>query len=255
MPLALPALNRPDQASGYPLPPQERFILADPEAWTPSDEDSWYFFLSEIALRRIKDKIAEVVAAFFDTITPASPAAVTTAALDELAPVVAELRRQVLAWREHLPPRVRFDDVPRADESELSLHLRGPFFMQLEAMHRPFVFAALHLPAPSPMVRSMAAAGMVYTCVYLRSGHPTLVHHGRWLQLRYELVAMSTMTASAAAGIDMPPGWRDVVALKLRSFEYWRTEAPSCQMHVDVVRALQDYFGEGAGDWADTPHE
>lgn len=169
-------------------------------------------------------------------------------ALDELAPVILELKRQVLSWRENLPPRVRFDDIPQPNESEWSLHLRGPYFTQLEIMHRPFVYAAIHDPSSRWPVMDLAAEGMAYACSYLCSGHPTLLHHGRWFQLRYELVVMCTMTASAASDIKMPRGWRDAIRSKMRSLEYWQMESPSYKSYLDVIRAIQAYFSRPNGE-------
>ncbi|KAH7374615.1 C6 zinc finger domain-containing protein [Plectosphaerella cucumerina] len=238
LPLTHPALGTPDSTSGYPLPPQERFILASPDNWTRAEEDSWSFFLSEIALHLFKEKIAEVVAAFFENLADAD----MDVDLDELVPVILELKRQVLSWRENLPPCVRFDVLPQPNESEWSLHLRGPYLMQLKVMHLPFVYAAIHGSSSSLTVMHLAAEGMFYACSYLRRSHSTLMHQGRWLQLRYELVVMRIMTASAASDVKMPPLWRRTIRRKLRSLEHWQMESPSYKSHFAVIRAIQSFF-------------
>ncbi|KAH6693921.1 hypothetical protein F5X68DRAFT_273353 [Plectosphaerella plurivora] len=252
LPLTLPALGTPDIRS-YRFSSRERFSLLSPEDWSPTEEDSYHFFLSEIAIRRMKDKVAEAVASFFDNLATTD----MTAAIDKIAPVVEKLKSRVIAWRRNLPPRIRFDSTPHPAESEWTLHLRAAFFMQLVVMHRPFVYAAIHDPAPGLSVMTLAAECMVFTCCYLRSGHPTLAHHGRWLQMRHELVAISTMTASAAAGVKMPLGWHLYVRAKIRSLEYRQMESPLYKSYLDVIRAIQTHFSrledEGFDAWINDP--
>lgn len=245
VPITVSALCGQGQSNGYPLPPQERFMVpGTDDIWAQADEDSWYFFLSEIALRRISDKIAEIVGAFSDETRhpPSNEERSQRTVVEELIPVTLELERQVHAWREHLPPRMQFPDVPRPAQTEWQQHLRAPYYRVLELLHRPFVFAAIHHQNPSPMVSMLASKGLDGACTYLLHGHPTHRHHGRFLQLRYELKISCILFAASGSNVEMPPGWYEAVQGALRSLRYWQWEAPLYKTYIEVLEAVDRYF-------------
>jgi hypothetical protein len=113
IPIAIPAIGRPSQIDSFPLPPRERFMTwgGSNDSWAQAEQDSWYFFLSEIAMRRIMDKVAEHVGNFFAKINSCDPVSMQTV-LAEYTPVAFELERQAIAWREHLPPAYGFPTRP-----------------------------------------------------------------------------------------------------------------------------------------------
>ncbi|KAH8891709.1 hypothetical protein GQ53DRAFT_150339 [Thozetella sp. PMI_491] len=238
VPITPPALNRPEEFSGYPLPPQDTSIHAGMNGWARTEEDSWLFLLSELALRRISDKVAEVVANFFEKITNAPQ----QTNIEELAPVVLEFERQAQAWRDHLPVSVKFPDLPHLPDTEWKLHLRGPYYRVIELMYRPFIFASIHFPNPSPMVQTLASKGLHNAACYIRHGHPTLPHHGRWLQIRYELRAICMLLAASKSPVEMSQGWHEAVQAGLKSLEYWEHEAPFVKSYIHIVLTLRSYF-------------
>ncbi|KAM5343914.1 hypothetical protein ACJ41O_012451 [Fusarium nematophilum] len=237
LPITPPSLIEPCSSEGYPQPPQEGVMGPGADNWTKAHQDSWYFFLSEIALRRIADKVAEVV---IDHIHPAQPAA-SQAAIEELIPVVVEFERQTQTWREHLPPNINFPDVPEPAATEWQHYSRGRYYRVLELMYRPFIFLAIHAASCSPITRELASKGLSYASKYLQHCHLTHRHHGLWLQLRNELRETCLLLASARSNLEMPDGWYSGVKKTLESFEYWRTEFPPCQSYLEVVLALDGY--------------
>lgn len=200
------------------------------DVWAEGDEDSWYFFLSEIALRRITDKVAEVVIEHIE-----SP---SRAALEELIPIVVEFERQVQTWREHIPLNINFPDVPQPATTEWQHYSRGRYYRVLELMYRPFVFSAIHVPGCSATVLELAHKGLSNGFKYLQHCHLTHRNHGLWLQLRNELKETCLLLAAARSNLDMPVGWYSGVKKTLESFEYWRAEFPPCQSYRDVVVAM-----------------
>ncbi|PSN67620.1 hypothetical protein BS50DRAFT_492831 [Corynespora cassiicola Philippines] len=248
MPIAIPALGRPSQASSYPLPPQDRFMTwpNSPQIWAQAEEDSWYFFLSEIAMRRIVDEVAELVSnCLTNLFTNPSPTSVVTI-LDEYAPIAAEFERQALAWRDHLPSCLQFPDVPAPAPSEWMLVTRQPYYRTMELMHRPFTYACVHNLASSPIVLSLAEKGLLHAQQYLKACHPTHAHHGRAIQLRNELRMVAMLFAASGCGVNMPGGWYEDVKAVVRSLLYWEEAAPFVRSYLDVVVALDEYF-KGAG--------
>lgn len=243
IPRAIPALGRPSNSNSYPLPPQERFMTwgGNNDLWAQAEQDSWYFFLSEIALRRIMDKAAEDVGNFFDSVATSS-CDVVQLRLEEFAPVAVELERQAFAWREHLPPNTQFVDAPEPAQTEWKLYSRQPFYSTLELMYRPFLFAFVHGLASGPLVRNLANKALGYAQQYLQGCNPTHAHHGRALQLRKELRMVVLLFAACGRGLEMPLGWYDDVRAVVRSFRYWEPAVPWLRSYINVVLALDGYF-------------
>lgn len=200
IPVAAPALSGLGTSEQYPGPPQTTLAPSDTREWADMEEDSWYFFLSEIALRRITDKVAEVVINHIDYSFPSSQ----QAAIEELVPIVVELERQVYKWRENLPLQVQFPDVPHAADTEWKHYSRSRYYRVLELMFRPFIFTAIHVPECSPTVRVLASKGLSSALKYLLHCDLTHRHQGLWLTLRNQLKETCILLASAIAGLEMP---------------------------------------------------
>jgi hypothetical protein len=211
------------------------------DLWVQAEEDSWYFFLSEIAMRRIIDKVAEDVGNIFLQISapPTSPVQVI---LEEFSPVATELERQVFVWREHLPTNIRFPDPPTPASTEWMLYSRQPFYRTLELMHRPFLFAYIHGLAGGTLVRDFANKALRYAQQYLQGCHPTHAHHGRALQLRNELKMVVMLFAASRSGLEMPRGWYEDVRAVIRSFKYWQLTVPFMRSYIEIILALDRHF-------------
>lgn len=239
MPIAVPALREPPSSDSYPPPPQEASTPSD--SWTAAEEDSWYFLLSEIALRNLTDQVAEVVARHIDSHIR-SPSA--SASVQDLIPVIAEFERQAEAFRSLLPPSINFPDVPTAAATEWKQYSRGRYYRLLELMHRPFLFDVVHKPPGTcdPAVRVLAEKALFNALRYLQHSHVTHRHHGTWLQLRNELKEASLLlvAAKSPAGLSLPEGWRDGVSKALITLEYWSSEFSQCKMYAEVLLALSE---------------
>ena len=247
IPISAPALREPSTLDSYPPPPQAACIAS--EEWAAHEEDSWYFFLSEIALRRITDQVAEVVSKHIDAKdhSPESPT------IEELILVVAEFELQAETFREQLPPPIKFLDVPQMVTTEWQQFSRGRYYRVLELMHRPFLFTALHDPGCSPVVRALAEKALVNALRYLQHSCISHRHHGTWLQLRNELkAACLLLAATRSMRLEMPHGWEAGVAKSLATFDYWSWEFPSCKTYANVIRVLAESSLTNIAD-VDTP--
>ncbi|KAH7397154.1 C6 zinc finger domain-containing protein [Pyrenochaeta sp. MPI-SDFR-AT-0127] len=235
IPICAPALREPGTTDSYPPPPQATSTV--PCEWASYEEDSWYFFLSEIALRRITDHVAEVVSNHID----ANIRSYNSRSIEELIPIVAEFERQAETFRENLPPAIQFPDVPEIASTEWKQYSRGRYYRVLELMHRPFLFTAIHEPGCSTVVQALAEKALVNALRYLQHSLVSHRHHGTWLQLRNELKEASLLlAASKSTGLKMPHGWEAGVAKSLATFDYWLWEFPSCRTYANVILALTD---------------
>ncbi|EEY21643.1 C6 zinc finger domain-containing protein [Verticillium alfalfae VaMs.102] len=242
IPINAPALREPGMPNVYPQPPQAASIASN--EWAADEEDSWYFLLSEIALRRITDQVTEIVSKYIhaDIILPGSQR------IQQLIPIVAEFEQQAETFRENLPSAVKFPDVPEAASTEWQQYSRGRYYRLLELMHRPFLFNAIHDPGCSPVVRSLAEIGLQNALRYIQHSHICHRHHGTWLQLRNELKEASLLlAASKTTWLTMPRGWEAGIVKAQATFDHWSWEFPSCRTYANVLQKLAESSMTGHG--------
>lgn len=258
IPISPPALRVPGFPESYPRPPPAS-ANAPSDPWASQEEDSWYFFLSEIALRRITNQVAEVVirhAYRADDEQKKQPGAPD---VNELVTIVAEFERHFEAFRDHLPISIQFDDVPHVATTEWKQYTRGRYYRTLELMHRPFLFTVLHEPqyqqqaaaaTNTTNINELAEKSLFNALRYLQHSNVTHRHHGTWLQLRNELREACLLLAAARGGgphLRMPDGWEDGIAKALATFEYWACEFPSCETYARVIHTLAEPTMAGMG--------
>ncbi|PNP80920.1 hypothetical protein FNYG_05735 [Fusarium nygamai] len=233
MPLGIPALRDPPSQDSYP--PPQHVARDDPNKWASSEEDSWFFLLSEITLRRITDQVAEIVTKYIDSKIRYQQAQ----RIEGLMPIVAEFEDQVETFRQLLPEAITFPDVPEPASTEWQQYSRGRYYRLLELMHRPFVFTAIHEPSCSLAVQALAKKGLENGLKYLQHSQANQRHHGLWLQLRNQLrIASLLLAASTIPHLTMPEGWYAGISKTLATFDYWSLEFPSCKSYADVILAL-----------------
>ncbi|KAI9147125.1 hypothetical protein HJFPF1_13157 [Paramyrothecium foliicola] len=233
IPVSSPTLREPASPTSYPPPHGPASSSSD--EWVAAEEDSWYFLLSEMTLRRIANQIAEVVCNYIDNGQPRN--------VEELIPDIAAFEQKLERYRELLAPAVNFPDVPQPASTEWQQYSRGRYYRVLELMHRPFLFAILHAPDPGaydPSIRRLAEKALCNAHRYLLHSVTSHRHHGTWLQIRNELREASLLLAASRspANLAMPDRWEEGVAKTLATFEYWSWEYPPCQTYTDVIVTL-----------------
>ncbi|RSL61398.1 hypothetical protein CEP53_005091 [Fusarium sp. AF-6] len=230
LPLGIPALRDPPSQDSYPPPQQITRDLSE------SEEDSWFFLLSEMTLRRITDQVAEVVNKYIDARIRHEQQGPR---VEHLVPIVAGFRNQVQSFRELLPEAIKFPDVPEPASTEWEHYSRGRYYRVLELMHRPFVFAAIHDPTCSPAIQVLAKTGLENGLKYLQHSRTSHRHHGLWLQLRNQVrISSLLLAASTIPHFTMPDGWYDGISRTLTTLDYWECEFPSCKSYKEVILTL-----------------
>ncbi|KAL3486295.1 hypothetical protein BJX62DRAFT_242150 [Aspergillus germanicus] len=220
LPIMNPALTEYPPYDHYPSPPAQS-TSDQPTEWTTLERDSWYYLLSEIALRRITDKICEhtVHNVPFDYFT--TPSSLPT--LLSLLPLTTELETQVRLWRDSLPTPMQFPEHPAPAVAEwrsggVAVFLAEPFLC----------FAIHHTNNPTqsipPVITTLAQRGLQNAVAYILMGRITHRHHGRWFQMRHLFLAVCLLLAAARAGIEMPEGWYAAVEKMYAVLDFWGTE-------------------------------
>ncbi|EME81053.1 uncharacterized protein MYCFIDRAFT_176389 [Pseudocercospora fijiensis CIRAD86] len=119
----------------------------------PGNDDLWYF-LAEIALRRLLNRVSHMIYSQKRT------------SISSLEPVVVELDFQLNQWYEGLPPSIRFprERLPARDQVQTVLRLR--YFACRTIIFRPYIQAVLQdeTLAQEPAVQ-MACRECLEACV------------------------------------------------------------------------------------------
>ena len=148
----------------YPSPPQNKSTQPSMDPWQRVEDDSWYYYLSEIALRRISDNTVSTMFSengTHDFTHREYP-------IKQLIPTALEFHRQIDAWHASLPPSIAFPLSLQPLKSELQYFLRSRYFLLSELFHRPFICYAIHnQSSASTEVMEMAQRGLTSALNYL----------------------------------------------------------------------------------------
>ena len=218
----------PDSSSAGTSPASISYSLATGRITTdemfPQEQgQSWYYYLAEIALRHIGNR---VLGCFYKE----DPNSWMGLDIPSTIQVASEFLRQLNQWYECLPNAVRFREtesgqIPR---EELPYMLRTRMLEIRSWIFRPFLFYAVHaLPQDmhqavlKPLVdQSMHASVRLIEANSLRHRH-----HGTWYTLRLSIT--SALSIFAAAKRDLAPeSWQSSLELAIETLLYWEREAP-----------------------------
>ena len=232
-------LAKVEYSDVFPSPPGGTPVPEDQdEAMVPSGlelafQRSWYYYLSEIALRRIANRISH-------TFYSMEPCAWHTISLKRMQRIAQELDAQILQWSENIPRFLAFEDKNSTDE--LSFMLQARFLDLRERIYRPFLYIVIHNnPIPAEQATVMACARRCLELVFLYIRHSGIKHrhHGSWYVAR-QLFAKSLLVLAAVKSgqIIISEDWSASLAQNLRCLKYWEDEAPDLYMARTVLTTL-----------------
>lgn len=230
-------------AERYPSPPLRESDASPKEEWAQT-EDSWYYYLAEIALRRIADRIVRLLYSgnnpcdFYESNYP----------IEHLVPAAIEFERQLVSWHESLPEPMAFPISTLPVDSELRYFLRSRYYLISELLHRPFLCYAVHNPERhSPEIFALAEKCLLFAYSYLIQSNHTHRHHGKWLQLRREVASSCLLLAASGSGIKLPDDWYRGIERAHEHLQYWSLELPYLGSWQRTVDSVNDYFGTFRG--------
>jgi hypothetical protein len=107
----------------------------------PAGRDELWYFLAEVALRRLLNRVSNLL--YNNRKTSSTNGAAGSVSLSSLAPIVSELDYQLEQWYESLPVTVQFPHghVPLSNPVQTVLRLR--YFACRTIIYRPYVLAVL----------------------------------------------------------------------------------------------------------------
>ncbi|KAI5246329.1 hypothetical protein E4T42_06391 [Aureobasidium subglaciale] len=229
-------LTSQNYTQSFPLPPVSRdndscmsasptvMFYTSPEPFMehlPQVQGSWYYYLADIAARRI---LQRVVDSFY-----ADHIDLQLTTITSMIKAAEELSRQIDQWYQNLPAPIAFDyDMPAEDE--LAYHLQARTYELQERTYRPFLFYALHYDldeATGNKVRSLVQKHSAVCVKLIRQWDIRHRHHGTWLMVRQSFNSALLLIAAHKAGLSGLPQkqFEETVRLSVSTIRYWEREA------------------------------
>ncbi|KAK6541822.1 hypothetical protein TWF694_007602 [Orbilia ellipsospora] len=265
----LPWAEKPSYPAFLPSPPNISDHDPSIDALTLSEQRGWFFYLSEISLRRLSSRIRSEILTFD------SYSGQGIGTLDVLSRSVGEYELQAKAWYDALPEAVRFDDTPMVDDV-CKFVLRGHYNNILEMIYWPFVDAAIHYGSQGRVPARPANSSLEVSGEYLRDlAYKGLLahvertrndgcgyrhrHHGTLPMIRSSTRSALVLLAAAFSlfernselddgesgsgtqfdwrfsGLRMPPGWQDAVYSVVELNRYWLDEVADTRWRLETL--------------------
>lgn len=202
-------------------------------------EESWYYYLADIAARRI---LQRVIGAFYESDHPTW----INIPFQSMSQTAVELDRQLAEWHRTLPELVSFDFESGAT-SELAYHLQARALEIRERIYRPFLYRRIHGEASlpeQPALRSLAETHSITCARLIRQWNIRHRHHGTWLMVRQSFTAALLLLAAREAGVlDLASEQCDLgVQQTVSTLRYWEDEAPDLKASRMILEDLATRF-------------
>ncbi|KAH6695663.1 hypothetical protein F5X68DRAFT_258227 [Plectosphaerella plurivora] len=233
-----------------PTPPHTTGASSQTFASTPSqsyqgiEEQSWFYYLSEIALRRIENRV-------LNTFYKEDHHSWTRTNVEDMISAAMTIEDQIELWQFSVPDPIRYDNLSSNQEyDELRLVTEGRERGIKDLLYRPFLYYAVHSTQTLSDATRKAVERLLHkgleSCLWFHSGIAmTHRHHGTWYGLRGCTISGLMMVAAQMKGFiswTEPLGDRDVPQVTsyalamhnaLEKLRYWEAESP------DIVRARE----------------
>lgn len=221
-----PGLARMEHPDVLPTPPESTPVPGEgnyPEesAWQEVHQQSWYYYLSDIAYRRISNR---TITALYNK----PKEAWLSTPIQQLLTIAEELDAQVTQWWSHIPnsPNPAF----QADTDELTYMLYLDYADVRERIWRPFLYIAVHgelSKAADLDVQAAAIRCLDVSFGMLENARLKHRHHGCWQTIRCTLTkALLVLAAVKCARLNIRSDWRRYIEDFQLYLRYWQDEAP-----------------------------
>lgn len=220
----------------FPTPPS----LSEAESVRSADsayreQQSWFFYLTEISLRRLSSRIASemtVLAQQADYI------------LQSLADALPDFESDLGAWIDALPPLMRLDTPSELDDV-CKFVIRGHVANVYEMLYWPFLLPYLDAQnelwatSASPdhfLPLSQNALQKHVDRIWVNKPGFKHRHHGTWpMVCSCSRSALVLIKCAAHGGIPSPPSWRKAVQEVLELNRYWQPESADAYHRLPIM--------------------
>lgn len=209
------------------------------ESQQPELERIWSYYLSEIAVRKIGNRIMNCFYQDDATSWLAMP-------LHRMTRIAEELDLQLSQWWENVPPMLFTPSASTGEDprprQELGFMLHARLSDLRERIYRPFLYLSIHLPRTDPAQPTLVphVKRCVDACMsFLNRGCPRHRHHGTWYENRGMYLKSLLLIAGARSGaVQLPQDWQDGVGMCLAGLKFWEGEAPDLREAREVLTEL-----------------
>jgi hypothetical protein len=240
-PSGLAKANHPDvfpsPPGGTPEPEASGEASHSPSAHRQADvEKSWYYYLSEIASRRLKNRILTVLHS-------GSPFSWQLAPLSKLYRLAEELDSQVQRWAEHIPGFV--ETLHEDTTDELTFMLMARYLDMQELICRPFLYLIVHSEQShqhNPITLAYAERGLNLVFRLLRQFSTKHRHHGSWYGGREQFtLSLVLLAAVRSRQVSVSEDWEVTLQFALNYLSYWQSEAPYLGVARQILTNVRDF--------------
>lgn len=194
-----------------------------------NEEKSWYYYLTEVALRRISNRILNTFYSQDHTkwkdILP-------------LIPIAKEFESQILVWSSNLPPAMQHDfNLTEGPLRELSWATWNRLLEMRSWLYQPFLYHAIHADTQTasirenPTLQSLVQAAMDCHLETVQKRSFRHRHHGLWFDIRALASAAFSVIAAAKSGkVTVRGEWTGHISRVIETLAFWESESP------DLVR-------------------
>ncbi|KAL4957713.1 hypothetical protein BDW69DRAFT_8179 [Aspergillus filifer] len=242
--------------SGSVPKPDDEDQTESPQTTTTLDassERSWYYYLSEIAGRRIANRV--IATLYSSASNPENwTENWTRMPVHHLERLVKELDAQVVQWAENFPPIFQTKENHADEESpttgELSFYLSARYLDIREHIWRPFLYLATHSPSSDPNLplyihHANTALNLISKHIKKAATRIHHRHHGSWFAGRNLFTkGLLLLVAARSDNMVLPADWRELLEGCIEGLGLWETEARD----LGVARELLELGYRELGD-------
>jgi hypothetical protein len=221
----------------FPSPPDELKSNSHTEV-------VWYYFLAEIALRRLANRILNYIYSI-------KPSDTGEARPTDMVETILGFEQQATDWRTSLPSALSLEKIGHPSPGESDLHqtlrfiLEGELLDSYELMYWPFIATAINGTTESGHTVSQDFARKALNVAVQRidKNEPGFFyrHHGTWAMLR--ACTRSGLTLLAASRTPhvkhlLPENWRHAVGKVVEMLRFWRRESEDAADRLVLIEQM-----------------
>jgi hypothetical protein len=219
------------------------FFPTPPDELTSEREVIWFYFLAEIALRRLANRILT----FIYSMNTSEATATSQASLVEQ---VRAFEQQATDWQNSLPPRLSLERISFPSPGEPALYQTLRFILEGEAidcyemMYQPFIVRAMHEGTGlDPTSSDFVQKALTLALQRINKNQPGFFfrHHGTWAMTRScTRSALLLLAASRTVNLRhlLPQGWRVAVGKVAEMLHFWRRELDDAADRLRLIETM-----------------
>lgn len=221
----------------FPSPPDELRLKSHTEV-------VWYYFLAEIALRRLANRILNYIYSVKPSDFDASRSA-------QIVDQIFGFEQQAADWRRSLPRPLSLEKLGQSSpgESDLPQTLRfileGEVLDCYEMMYWPFIAGAINGNAEvsRTAIQDFSQKALSVAVQRIDKNEPGFFyrHHGTWAMLRSctrsALLLLATSRTPQVRHL-LPDGWRTAVGKVVEMLRFWRRESEDVADRLALIETI-----------------